>query len=243
MDFLLATDVASRGLDIPGIKTVINYDMPTTYQVYVHRCGRTARGSASGRAVSLVGENDRSILKLALKNGRDAVKHRVLPTQVLQKYEQSVEALAPALKEVYRLERDEKQFDQLEMQLTRAQNLVEHEDEIKSRPKRIWFQPDQQQPPPTKKQAIKSILSLILAKQEQEQKRKLKLEKMPRKKKRLFLARQEDKELIARQSVAASKAKKQAKEGKMTRIGGEVKKGVSKKKKKRAFGFAAEISK
>jgi ATP-dependent RNA helicase DeaD len=50
--FLVATDVASRGLDISGISHVINYDVPTSPDVYVHRIGRTGRVGRSGRAIT-----------------------------------------------------------------------------------------------------------------------------------------------------------------------------------------------
>ncbi|RFA26142.1 RNA helicase [Alkalilimnicola ehrlichii] len=55
---LVATDVAARGLDIKGLSHVVNYDLPTHAEDYVHRIGRTGRGGASGTAISLVGPDD-----------------------------------------------------------------------------------------------------------------------------------------------------------------------------------------
>ena len=49
----MATDVAARGLDISGVSHVINFDVPTSPDVYVHRIGRTARVGRSGRAITL----------------------------------------------------------------------------------------------------------------------------------------------------------------------------------------------
>jgi ATP-dependent RNA helicase DeaD len=53
LPLLVATDVASRGLDISGVSHVINFDVPTSPDVYVHRIGRTGRVGRSGRAITL----------------------------------------------------------------------------------------------------------------------------------------------------------------------------------------------
>jgi len=56
---LIATDVAARGLDIPNVSHVINFDTPATYEDYVHRIGRTGRGGASGIALTFVDKQSR----------------------------------------------------------------------------------------------------------------------------------------------------------------------------------------
>ena len=56
---MVATDVAARGLDIPNVSHVINFDQPATYEDYVHRIGRTGRGGARGKAFTFVPTQDR----------------------------------------------------------------------------------------------------------------------------------------------------------------------------------------
>ncbi|MDR1277801.1 MAG: DEAD/DEAH box helicase [Treponema sp.] len=56
--FLVATDVAARGLDIEGLALVVNYDLPAEAENYVHRIGRTARAGKTGKAITLASEQD-----------------------------------------------------------------------------------------------------------------------------------------------------------------------------------------
>ena len=58
---LIATDVAARGLDIPLIQHVINYDLPQVPEDYVHRIGRTARAGSEGSALTFLTPDDRSM--------------------------------------------------------------------------------------------------------------------------------------------------------------------------------------
>lgn len=59
---LVTTDVAARGIDIPNVDYVINYDLPENPENYVHRCGRTGRGKNLGQAISFCSEGERELL-------------------------------------------------------------------------------------------------------------------------------------------------------------------------------------
>lgn len=61
-DVLVATDVAGRGLDIPDVTHVINYDLPSKIQAYTHRIGRTGRAGKDGIAISLLTDDDEDIM-------------------------------------------------------------------------------------------------------------------------------------------------------------------------------------
>src|SRR5215204_3815111 len=56
-DILVATDIAARGIDVPAVGHVINYDIPADPLIYFHRIGRTARAGGAGKAISLVSQD------------------------------------------------------------------------------------------------------------------------------------------------------------------------------------------
>jgi ATP-dependent RNA helicase DeaD len=80
LDILVATDVAARGLDVDRISHVVNFDIPTDTESYVHRIGRTGRAGRSGDAISFVTPRERYLLKAIEKATRQPLTPMQLPT-------------------------------------------------------------------------------------------------------------------------------------------------------------------
>jgi ATP-dependent RNA helicase DeaD len=80
LDILVATDVAARGLDVPRISHVINHDIPTDTESYVHRIGRTGRAGRPGMAISFVTPREGHLLRAIEKTNRTKLAEMRLPT-------------------------------------------------------------------------------------------------------------------------------------------------------------------
>jgi ATP-dependent RNA helicase RhlE len=82
---LVATDIAARGLDIPLLPHVINFELPNVPEDYVHRIGRTGRAGASGEAISLVSPDENDYVK-----GIEKLLGEKLPSEILEGFEPDI---------------------------------------------------------------------------------------------------------------------------------------------------------
>ena len=80
-DFLLATDLVARGIDISAVKAVLNFSFPTEPKRYLHRIGRTARAGSYGQAVTLCNDEERKEIKKLLRK----LNQKLLPYTVPHK--------------------------------------------------------------------------------------------------------------------------------------------------------------
>ena len=125
--FLVATDVAARGLDIPELSHVVQYEPPEDPEGYVHRAGRTGRAGATGVALSLVTESESLTLDSIAK--RYAIEFSQLPAPTDQDVQAVVTERVTSLLEAKLRDRDGLKTERSQRFVPLGRSLAENEDE------------------------------------------------------------------------------------------------------------------
>lgn len=93
--------------------------------------------------MSLAGEQERTLVKQVIKQAKNSVKNRIIPPDIIEKYNKKLESLEPEIEKILQEEKSEKELAKLENQANRAEKLLQDDDKTR----RSWFQ--------TKKERIK----------------------------------------------------------------------------------------
>ncbi|XP_031179756.1 ATP-dependent RNA helicase DDX51 [Sander lucioperca] len=104
IQLLISTDAASRGIDIDGVKCVVNYDAPQYIRTYIHRIGRTARAGKTGLAFTfLLGVQEKNFLQMVVEAGSPGIQKQIVKPENLKgmeaRYEQTLQELANVIKD------------------------------------------------------------------------------------------------------------------------------------------------
>ena len=140
--FLIATDIAGRGIDIEKVKCVINFQMPLIGERYIHRVGRTARKGYVGEAITICDDKERLLIKKIFK--KEKVDIKVKPIKI------NNDEIKDLYKKIIKIkdeidnkiidEKAEKQFEMAEKDIEKTMNIKLHQNEIQNRPKKIWYE-------------------------------------------------------------------------------------------------------
>ncbi len=126
--FLVATDVAARGIDIPELSHVFQYEPPEDPEAYIHRAGRTGRMGSSGVVISLVAEMEKFKLNSIARHYNIRMEERTLPGD--EELERVVAERITALLEAELRGRDNLQIERMQRFRPLARNLSQSEDEL-----------------------------------------------------------------------------------------------------------------
>jgi len=121
LDIVIATDIAARGLDVERITHVVNYDVPTDPESYVHRIGRTGRAGRTGEAILFITPRERHLLRIIERATRQPVEPMSLPT-VTDVNSRRVERFTTRLEQALQLPQLD-EYRALVQQFAQAQNV------------------------------------------------------------------------------------------------------------------------
>jgi len=142
-DFLLATDLAARGLDLCNVETVINFHLPVDVTRYIHRVGRTARMGRAGRAVTVYAPEEYMKVKKLGRQCCTKVKSKVLKRTVaaeaVQQWVSKIKGFEADIDAIRQDESLERELRLADMLSSKSENMQRHKEEIRARPAKTWI--------------------------------------------------------------------------------------------------------
>ena len=140
--FLIATDIAGRGIDIEKVKCVINFQMPLIGERYIHRVGRTARKGYVGEAITICDDKERLVLKKIFK--KEKIEINLNPIKIknedIKDLYKNIIKFKNDIEEKLIDEKAEKQFEMTEKDIEKTMNIKLHQNEIKKKKKKKWYE-------------------------------------------------------------------------------------------------------
>lgn len=140
-DFLIATDLIARGLDITNVKAVINFSFPTEPKRFLHRIGRTARAGQHGVAITLCNDEERKELKKLNRKLNQTLHTFTIQNKyvdpIFNKIKTELDVVINDVQCELEAEREQKEAMR---ELRRSENMIKYKKEIDNRPRKEWFQ-------------------------------------------------------------------------------------------------------
>lgn len=136
---LFSTDLACRGLDFPQIAYVINFEFPTEVDRYIHRSGRTGRAGAAGICLNLFNDKEYLDVRKILKKSNIEVKLVKPDVKKVKEINDLIDGYEQKIRQVTKQETANWHLERAEMEVKKAQNMLEFQEEIKNRPRREWI--------------------------------------------------------------------------------------------------------
>ncbi|SBT82831.1 ATP-dependent RNA helicase DRS1, putative [Plasmodium ovale] len=143
VDFLLCTEIASRGIDIDHIRYVINYSLPANTIKYVHRIGRTARIGKEGTACTLYLPKEKINVKKIVRGIKQRKKLNILKRTIsnehIAHWEVEIKKKKKKLQEIIEQEIIDKDIEKSTKSVDKIKNIITYKEEIMNRPPKKWF--------------------------------------------------------------------------------------------------------
>jgi ATP-dependent RNA helicase DDX27 len=134
--YLLASDIAGRGIDIEKVKCVINFQMPLTQDRYTHRVGRTARKGYSGEAITICNDKDRQLIKKIMKKENFQLTALKINNSDIKGIYKIICENRNQVNLICEEEEAEKEMDRADKDVTKAFNMSNYKEEIMNKPRK-----------------------------------------------------------------------------------------------------------